>query len=59
MGGAKNRPSHFFLIEDIGQKHFGNAFEIPTVTVTNKYYIALWYIIFTSQILIMHAGNGT
>ena len=42
---------------DIDQKHFGNTFEIPTVTATNKYYSTLWYIIFTSQILLMHGDN--
>ena len=63
MGVGKNSTLKLFSFgrytRDIGQTHFGNASEIPTVTVTYKYYITLWYIIFASQILIMHEGNGT
>ena len=44
-------------MRDISRKQNENAFEIPTVTVTNNYYIAQGYILPTSQISVMHVGT--
>ena len=44
---------------NLSQKQHGITFEIPSVTITIMYYIALWYKISTSQISIIQGGTGT